>query len=69
MTPKLTYAEDPRPLAAALKFGMMGRYQALTNRLAWSMHTPSPIFVPEPPHSRCSVIGARPVILVRRRQI
>jgi hypothetical protein len=34
MTPKLTYAEDPRPLAAALKFGMMGRYQAYFPHIA-----------------------------------
>ena len=41
------------------KFGMMAGCQELANRVVWSMHTPSPAFVPEPLCKVCSVIRTR----------
>src|SRR5487761_1180821 len=52
-------SQSQRPLAGRRKFGMMGGCQEVENHVAWSMHTRSPAFGPEPQCKVCSVIRTR----------
>ena len=59
MMRKPLYSQDQSALAGGQKFGMMAGCQESAQRVVWSMHTPSPAFVPAPQCRDCSVIRTR----------